>query len=257
MKDALPGHAAFVRHLGQFCAPISWAPSRSSPASSLETNGTCALVDTGITNVLITCHHVWKGFWEGYRKKHHTAELLLGLGPGVPLILTGAQMLDCDKDLDLAVIKADFAQRQLRTKAFYPIQEWPIPRPTVGDAVAIVGFPGSGRHACGGTAMSWSLKFLGLTVSGVSERNITLAPERNDRRNYDENGTEIPHDDLGGMSGSPAFLLREVGPPSLVGFLYEGHNSDRFIFLTPASYLQRDGTLRSSHACGEAAHEDV
>jgi hypothetical protein len=61
---------------------------------------------------------------------------------------------------------------------------------------------------------------------------------------YDENWNEIPHGNIAGMSGSPAFLLKEQGAPQLIGFLRAGKTSDDFIFLTPARFLQPDGKLQ-------------
>lgn len=244
MREAVADHVAFEDYLARFCAPIY---RLRSPGSTLppdeEKNGTCALINTGKEKLFVTCHHVWDG-WKIFQLKDPEAELWLGLDDGVLLNLTNAETLDSDEGLDLAIIKADVDHLQLRTKAFYQIQEWPIPLPKVGEVVALMGFTGTGRIPFGQCVIEWRSSFLGCCVSSVTERNITLAPERRDRKNYDENWEEIPHGDVGGMSGSPAWLLRDVGLPSLAGFLYEGRSSDDFIFLTPARYLQPDGTLR-------------
>lgn len=205
--------------------------------------GTCALVDTGELKAFVTCEHVWTA-WRKYKDKHPSAVLLVGLGNGVPLNLSDAKLIDCDKDLDLAVIRAEVSPQQLRTKRFFRIAEWPIRRASVGDVVAIVGFPGKDRESFGPHVTGWGLEFLGYGVSSVSERQITLAPERNDRSSHDENWNEIPHGNIGGMSGSPAFLLTIDRMPSLVGFVKEGKTSDGFIFLASGNYLQPNGILR-------------
>lgn len=240
-NDAL---ARFCKH---FCAPLGWLMSSDGSVSLLETNGTCTLVNTGEKQIFVTCHHVWAG-WDKYRKQHANAVLLLGLGTGVPLDLTSATLLDKDKDLDLAVFETKVAHWREETKGFYPIETWPIPLPVVGEIVAVVGFPGADRINAGvfgcTRITAWTAKIMCYEISSVSNRNIVLAPERKDRKSYDKDGNEKPHDYLGGMSGSPAFVLRIDGPPMLAGFLYEGEKSDDFIFLRPASYLQPNGTLR-------------
>jgi hypothetical protein len=135
----------------------------------------------------------------------------------------------------------------MQTKAFYRIEEWPVPQPKIGDVVAIIGFAGTGRILSRDQMAGWSISFLGYSVSGVTPRDITLAPERkDDRMSYDENWNKIPHGNIGGMSGSPAFLLKQQGAPQLIGFLRAGKTSDDFIFLTPARFLQPDGKLQST-----------
>ena len=229
--------------LVRFCAPIGWLPSLDAPAYKLKCKtGTCVLIDTGKVRIFVTCEHVWTQ-WKKYKTKHPAAELLVGLGNGTPFILSNAELIDSDTKCDLAVVKAEIDPQQLGSKAFFRIEEWPIPLPNVGDFMTIIGFPGRGRIAFGNGITGWNPTRLGYPVSGVTPNDITLAPEKkNDRKSY-ENGNEIDHFDIGGMSGSPAFLLRKKGMPLLAGFLRAGKTSDDFIFLTPARYLQPDGKL--------------
>jgi hypothetical protein len=229
--------------LVRFCAPIGWLPSLDASAYQLKCKtGTCVLIDTGKVRVFVTCEHVWTQ-WKKYKSKHPAAELLVGLDNGTPCILSNAELVDSDAKCDLAVVKAEIDPQQLISKAFFRIEEFPIPLPNVGDFMIIIGFPGRGRIAFENGITVWKPTRLGYPVSSVSPSNIILAPEKNDRKSY-ENGNEIDHFDIGGMSGSPAFLLRLKGMPLLAGFLYEGKTSDNFIFLTPARYLQADGKLR-------------
>jgi hypothetical protein len=245
VKNILRGQEAFENHLARFCAPIGWLPSLDAPTTKLKCKtGTCALVDTGKIKAFVTCEHVWSQ-WKKYKHRHPNAELLIGLDDGPALVTSDAELIACDAGCDLAVLKAEAALQQMLTKAFYRIEDWPIPQPKIGDVVAIIGFAGSGRILTRSQVAGWSINFIGCRVSGVTPRDITLAPERkNDRMCYDENWNEIPHGNIGGMSGSPAFLLKEQGAPQLIGFLRAGRTSDDFIFLTPARFLQLDGKLQ-------------
>ena len=228
--------------LVRFCAPIGWLPSLDAPAYQLKCKtGTCVLIDTGEVRVFVTCEHVWTQ-WKIYKSNHPAAELLVDLGKGTPFILSNAKLLDSDKKCDLAVLKAEIDPQQLGSKEFFRIEEWPIPLPNVGDFLMIIGFPGRGRIALENGITIWKPTRLGYPVSSVRPNNITLAPEKNDRKSY-EDGNEIDHFDIGGMSGSPAFLVRKIGKPLLAGFLYEGKTSADFIFLMPAHHLQPNGTL--------------
>ena len=200
------------------------------------------LIDTGKLKVFVTCEHVWTQ-WKKYKGQHPAAVLLVGLDNGVPFILNNAELIASDTRCDLAVMKAEVDPQQLGSKVFFRIEEWPIPLPNVGDFVTVIGFPGRGRIASLNGITVWEPTHLGYPVSGVTPNDITLAPEKkNDRKAY-KNGIEIDHFDIGGMSGSPAFLPRLKGMPLLVGFLRAGKTSDDFIFLTPARYLQADGKL--------------
>jgi hypothetical protein len=229
--------------LVRFCAPIGWLPSFDAPAYKLKCKtATCVLIDTGKVRVFVTCDHVWTQ-WKKYKSKHPAAELLVDLGNGTPFILSNAELLGSDTKCDLAVLKTEIDPQQLGSKAFFRIEEWPIPLPNVGDFLMIIGFPGRGRIAFGNGVTVWKPTCLGYPVSSARPDKIILAPEKkNDRKSY-ENGSEIDHFNIGGMSGSPAFLLRLKGMPLLSGFLYEGKTSADFIFLMPAHHLQQDGTI--------------
>jgi hypothetical protein len=238
---------AFENHLAQFCAPIGWLPSLDAPSLKLKCKtGTCALIDTGEIRVFVTCDHVWTQ-WRKYKDKHSKAVLLIGLDDGVPLILTDPELVDSNRDWDIAVIKAEISPHQLRTKAFWQIDEWPITQPKVGDVVAITGFSANVRTLSSGSITGWGIAFLGRGVSSVRSDKIILAPENNDREN------SFP---IGGMSGSPAYLLKEKGKPALVGFLYEGNTSDNFIFLTPAHFLQPNGKLNEPPGACQPSETD-
>jgi len=245
MKDVLRSRqTAFEHYLAQFCAPIGWLPSLEAPSMSLRAKtATCALVDTGNIRAFVTCEHVWAE-WELFREKNSEAVLLVGLGDGVPLILTNPDLVDSNEAWDIAVIRADHHSREFQTKAFYPIDEWPINQPKVGDVVAIIGFSASVRTFSAGSVTGWGIGFLGCRVSSVRSDKITLAPENDDRESSDGNWNAIQHTDIGGMSGSPTFLLKKNGKPALIGFLYEGKTSDNFIFVTPAHFIQANGKLR-------------
>lgn len=239
----IAAQTAIENFLVRFSAPIGWLPSLDASSDKLKCKtGTCALINTGKVKVFVTCEHVWAG-WRKYKSKHPAAVLLVGLDNGVPFNLTEAKLLASDPNCDLAVVEAEIDQQQMRAKSFFQIEEWPIQSPNVGDFMTIIGFSGRGRITSKDCTAHWNTTHLGFQVSAVNPRDITLAPEKNDRKSYDRSGNEIPHANIGGMSGSPAFLLKREGMPLLAGFLRAGNTSDNFVFLTPARYLQPNGKL--------------
>ena len=56
------------------CAPIFFLPRSASLPTSIRTNGTAALIDTGIRRILVTCEHVWSEFLK-FRLEYSEARL--------------------------------------------------------------------------------------------------------------------------------------------------------------------------------------
>jgi hypothetical protein len=116
-----------------------------------------------------------------------------------------------------------------------------------GEVITLVGYPGALRKG-GRTVGTFSPVPIGYTISSVSDRQIILADEHGDRVVVGQQfqGGTVP---LGGFSGSPGYIIRNDGA-HLAGFLRAGSKEvdepialDGVIFLSPAHYLNPDGTL--------------
>ena len=240
-----------------FCGPIFFVPGLSTRPNEMITNGTFSLIDTGERRVLVTCHHVWQAFLE-CRAQNSLAALALSLGDGDANVVFAAperQLIDSDPDLDLAVF--DFEPSRIlldgdkikHQKSWFYIRDWPIRNVRVGAYVALMGFPGS-QIVKETELCTFKTQLLPFKVTSVGQRQFWVLNEGENIEVF--SGIKGC---LGGLSGSPAYALDEEGA-TLVGFVRAGSTPDTgasdkdevsffsgSLYLTHASFLQRDGTL--------------
>jgi hypothetical protein len=233
--------AMMLRH----CAPIFFLPSPASGPSAIASNGTVALLDTGQKKILVTCSHVWEAF-QKYRDDTLTGCLctVFANGPGWPVVIPGEAMIDSDAGLDLVVFEARPAAWNMGYKEFYRIDQWPIPKAKKDDPVGFIGFPGKARQTGQGIG-NFGYASFGLGVSDVSDRGLVIARAPNSEGHLvDNDGKELPPLDVGGLSGSPAYVRDRKARFLLAGFVRMGATTSDDIFLTHAAFLNRDGTLK-------------
>lgn len=233
-------HEIFEEQLLQFCGPIFIAPSRSAPPSQIIANGTFGLIETPSGRFLVTCFHVYEAYVEA-KVAHSDTIMAILLGTGFKARAFEGALIDGDKDIDLAVFRWD--NGYLGEKAFLPVRQFPIPRVSVGNLVALQGFPGESRKADDFQGRFGACFFGGL-VTAVNERKILVENDGTRNLRSVQTGELLPPLDIGGMSGSPAFTFRDGW--KLAGFLREGSTTDGRIFLSHASFLNPDGTLDRS-----------
>jgi hypothetical protein len=209
----------------------------------LFANATVALIDTGSKKLLITCAHVWHEFLD-YRQGVPTARLytIFANGFGFPIHLAD-EPLDVDQGIDLAVFEAKPENWDMGHKEFYRIDRWPIPKAKNGDPLIFLGFPGAARDTLSGFG-NFQYASFGMIVSDVSDRKLVIVGRHSDGQLLDNFGNKVPPMSVGGLSGSPAYVRDGKARFLLTGFVQMGRTSSDDIFLTHASFLNRDGTLR-------------
>ena len=227
----------------QHCVPVFFLAAENALPGSITNNGTLALIASGQRAFLVTCCHVWDEFIE-YRFQVPTARLatVFANGFGQPIFLSDDLLIDCDRDLDLAVFGTSLDDWDIGNKQFYSPDRWPIPLAKQGSVLAFVGFAGNGRHVCD-LVGDFRYSFFGLSVSSVSDRKFVIASGQSPRHLLDNNGQPIPRIRLGGISGSPAYVRSASGCFALAGLVQMGATSNANIFLTHATCLKSDGTL--------------
>lgn len=233
------------------CSAAIWVNlSTTAPPLTVDDNGTCAFIDTGEKQVLITAHHVLAKF-RAEKARNPSAGLCVCLGQQ-SVFLDSPIVIDEDEStLDVVVIEfPHLAALNGCSKRYFPIQEWPIPMPVRGEAVTLVGFPGAFRfsHQSFGT---FEPAGLGFVVSSVSDRSIVLADESGSRRTKSRGFRQIDSIPFGGFSGAPAFSFRD-DMFQLIGFMRSGSKEldggsplslPGVVFLSPATYLLPNGRL--------------
>jgi hypothetical protein len=236
-NDQLVREATLLRH----CAPVFFAPSPTARPPAIPANGTAALVDTGQIKLVVTCSHVWDEF-QKYKQEVPTACLcsVFANGWGYPVSLP-EQPLHIDREIDLVVFKAMPGSWNMGCKEFYRIERWPIPKAAVNDKIEFMGFPGKYRETAVYSA-DFGAFYSEPVVLDVTDRQIVSAGA-GDHRHLDNDGKEVPPIEMGGLSGSPAYVRDSKGRLSLIGFVQKGRTSSGYLFLTHAAFLRRDGTL--------------
>jgi hypothetical protein len=240
-----PLYTRFSHGLSRFAAPIFVLPAPDAPLAQIAAYGTLTFIDTGQVKVWVTCSHVLTGMMEEAQKSADSIACVF-LGPDHPVIyLDKIPVIDQSDRIDLAVLAVPFELSPQSDRIFYKVPRWPIPRATIGESVTVIGCPRSDLEIqpTGGATIGYS--WFGFSVSSVSDRHFVMANERGDRSYIvapPDTDTSKPLL-LPGMSGGPAFANRGPNRVELVGFIYEGRDSDSSIFLTHANFLCPDGTL--------------
>jgi hypothetical protein len=175
--------AAFVKTLSKemlaFCGPIFITPGLRTYPEQMIDNGTYSLIDTSKRRLLVTCHHVWQAYLD-CRTKNPDAALCINLGDGtasIAFVLPERQLIAADADLDLAVF--DFEPSQIRVnktqinhqKNWFSIRNWPIPKASDGEHIALMGFPGK-RIKKEGILCTFRTQVLPLKITHVGEKQV-------------------------------------------------------------------------------------
>jgi hypothetical protein len=225
------------------CAPIFFLPSADAKPEAIAKNATVGLIYTGQKKLLVTSAHVWTGF-QDYKSENPRASLavLFVNGPGHPEFLDESFLIDYDADLDLAVFDTS-PKWHVGRKEFYTVFKWPISKAYEGDKIAFLGFAAIGREITHYEGR-FSYSSFGLVVTSVSDRKLFI--DNSDKENPVLNnfGEVVKKVELGGMSGSPVYVLNAQGNFRLVGFVQMGRTTDNPIFVTHAHFLNKDGTLK-------------
>lgn len=127
-------------------------------------------------------------------------------------------------------------------------REWPPANVAVDDGVFFGGFPGRERIQIGDAAVEFGL-YVGLTpVSSSSGRHFGCALDRDEWIDAIGNGIPDIGYDLGGMSGGPAFSIKET-PAGLIsweiaGVVYNATaNLGEIVLVHHARFIRPDGQL--------------
>lgn len=218
-------------------------PSRNK--ASRINNGTITLVNLGRGPIAITCAHVISA----YRRMLEERDNVI-FQVGNVAVDPIAQLIAEDINLDLASIELTKQQVQSVTGdgeigscVFEPIS-WP-PRPLEpGDFVAFGGFLGSLRDLPAHDEVmhgSWSSG--GASVTTINENRFSCQFEREYWVSSFGEKHHMELKDLGGMSGGPAFIHRDLYW-EFVGIIYEFSPAFDIMFLRSAVVIEMDGSLR-------------
>jgi hypothetical protein len=217
----------------------------SSPSDVLY-GATLSFVDTGKRRFAVTCAHVYDKYLELLGLSEPVELALFGTSGTRPLYISESKVIDTKaKDPDLVVLQLpDEDDVQKIGKEYFKADIWPPTRAKVGEAVAIVGFPGK-RRGESKRGLEVRTDTLLLTVSSVSDFNFALAndgPERKAIKLCSDASNDVVY---GGFSGGSTYRWDEKEKKLyLAGFLYEAIDGlDGTIRIAHADFISSDGTL--------------
>lgn len=232
--------------LSPFMVMLAFAKAENPTAFDVSNNGTGALVDTGRIKLLVTNHHVCEAFGR-HRTEMGFAKLVMCGRDGRPGVdVSDDEIIDSDRDCDLATIAVSPEKVALLGKRFFRLPCWPPERPRLGTRVVVVGYPGQGREPSAADTLGVRPLSIGRRVSSVSEKQFVMADETQDAYSHVPDGGK-PLTSYGGISGSPAYSVHgQIGTTfdyRLCGFVREegfGHT----LVVAHADHINADGKLR-------------
>jgi len=205
--------------------------------------GTFTLLRLGERHVFVTCWHVWNKLQQ-MQSEDSSAQIVAYLTSMPCLVeLNGFSLVDSsdEKSLDVAVFRAESDFVELFGMRFVDYEEAYLSDPKCGEVVYIVGYPGSNVEV-GHSLADFGYMYISFRASSVSETRIILADEYGDREFLDNDDPQRENYALGGLSGSPAFIVRD-GRLRFVGIVTDGSDESKTIIVSRLGCLKPDGTL--------------
>lgn len=203
---------------------------------------TFTLLQLAKRNVFITCSHVLSALHE-IQAQNASAQLVAYLTSATCLVeLDGFTIVDNDShSLDVAIFRSAEDNIALPGMRFIEYASSYLPDPTPGEPVSIVGYPGK-NVAISKANADFGFMHICFRASSVSARQIILANEHGDRDFFDYDDPTRLGVGLGGLSGSPAFVVR-AQRYRFVGIVTECSDKDQTIIISRLGCLNPDGTL--------------
>lgn len=193
-------------------------------------------------HVFVTCYHVLAALRE-MQSQNASAEMVAYLASAPCLIqLNGFTLIDSDqRSLDVAIFRGLEDVVDLPGMQFIDYASSYLPDPIPGEPVSIVGYPGA-TVAVTAERADFGFMHIGFRASSVSERQIKLANESGDRQFFDYEDPTRLRIALGGLSGSPAFVIRNQRH-RFVGILTDCSERDQTVLISRLGCIKPDGTL--------------
>ena len=227
----------------RFAEPIYFGEPSADHDSDLN-NGTATIVDLGCGVLAVTCSHVLAKYRERLASSADTTFQIGNLKVD-PL----ARLQSEDIDIDLAVINLDgcdleqMSQGKVVESDVFRPTHWPPHALEPGDFIAVGGFPAVWRNRVGRTGIVYDSFSLGATrVTTVHLDYFICQFEREYWVSSHEDRRDIR--ELGGMSGGPAFIYRDLHA-EWVGIVYQFSSDFDLMYIRPSHLLGTDGLIHA------------
>jgi len=218
-------------------------PSKSK--ASKVNHGTVTLLELKEKPIAITCSHVL----DEYRKISRDTEVVFQIGnldfnPLERIIdeYSELDLVSIDlKGLDLNELKG---AEDINSSLFAPTS-WPPGKMKAGDFVAFGGYPGTWRQSVSWNELIFDSYSSGACpVASVQENYFVCQFERDywveTMNAHGHNGMDLHN--LGGLSGGPVFILRELFW-EIVGIIYEFSSAFDLMYVRMLQVINEEGMI--------------
>ena len=224
------------------CAPIYWH-RRATGFADVCGNGTLTFVKTTERLIGVTAAHVLVG----YQEAKAVCDVALRVFDSE--LVGGCDVIDINRDLDIATISLDAAFVQQIGKEVSPLEGWPPLAPEEGRGIMLAGYPGLDRRIMSPREIDWGL-FTALGISRVvTSHQITWRVEREYGIPHPKIPDLPPNRVLGGISGGPLIAWFETPShviyPRLAGIISEAQESLENVVARRADFILSDGRIVS------------
>ncbi|MBI2926930.1 MAG: hypothetical protein HYY24_14640 [Verrucomicrobia bacterium] len=227
--------------LSRHALPLGLKANAAECPWATTTRATFTLLRLDQKCVFATCLHVLTKLRE-LQRLDQSAEIVGYLVNSAPFgELNTFTLVDHDQLLDVAVFGGLEDTFELPGLQFIDYDSSYLADPVRGDLVAIVGYPAANVSVSRNLA-DFGYMFIGVIVSSVSELRIVLANEHGDREFCDYTPAHRDQVPLGGLSGSPAFVIRNL-QYRFIGIVTDASPGDQTIIISRLGCLNPDGTL--------------
>ena len=210
-------------------------------------NGTASLLELPKGKFIVTNEHVWDGYVETKLKHPGLRLVLMGQGICQPVDISSAELVDSDRDFDLAILRFERTDSiEGLGKTFYVPKHWPAKVASDGEEVVFAGFPGIRRRATH-QYLRFESVMLSPNVESVADRKylfrfsnpVPIVHKFSD-------GPDIEYA-WGGMSGSMVYRLDpEDMKLDLTGFFCAAQGGLDGLFFATKALINDDGTINRS-----------
>lgn len=230
----------------RFAAPVLFGPLPRKQECQTLNNGTATLLSFGEKRYAVTCSHVI----DGYRQKLKDDPSII-FQIGNHKLNPVSRIIDENQELDLATIDlSGIDVDRLETlpnvgSSFHEPSRsrWPPAEVKQGNFVAFGGFPGKWRKQPSSIDVEFGIFSSGAChVASVFEDHIVCQFERQHWISSWQEGPPKDMRDLGGLSGSPVFAIRQLNL-EFIGIAYVFSKDYDLLYIRPAKYLNTDGSI--------------
>jgi len=205
---------------------------------------TLSLIEIGGRHFFVTCAHVLEKFLE-IQAEYPNAQMTAYTTIPHFTELSGFHLVDSDSSiLDVAIFRGQEDRVELPGRFFIPYEQSYLADPAINELVVIVGYPGEIVEVRPQRADLSYMQII-FPVSSVSDRHVVLANENGQRKFRDKLHPEPTQIDLGGLSGSAAYVLRNRHY-RFIGIVKECHKGDHTILISRLGCLTAQGTIDRS-----------